>query len=112
METETKPLWTTTREAMGKTWTIGLCPDDVALHKKGGNFGKAYFAAQEININVRLPIDTRDQTLLHEILHMVSDELDLDLSEPGVLAAGAFLYAFLRGFGLWNGFPWPDKEKR
>lgn len=108
MQTDTQPQWTTTREALGKTWTVGLCTDDTALGKSGSPLGKSHATAQEININVNMPTDTRDETLLHELLHLACYDVLEPLRENTVGRIGGILYAYLRGFGVWQPFPWPD----
>ena len=112
LETETKPLWTTTREAMGKKYTIGLWPDDAVLGDEGSPYGvRMDHRNHAIPINAKIPCDGRDEYLLHELLHRVSTEFHVGLKEHQVGQVSAALYAFLRGFGLWQPFPWPDKEE-
>ena len=112
METETKPLWTTTREAMGKTWRVELWPNDNGLGETQGSayMGKERHIDQRILVNAKAPPDGRDETLLHEILHVAVDGQAAKFNEDEVLRLSGVLYAFLRGFGLWQEFPWPDKE--
>ena len=110
MDTETKPLWTTTREAVGKTWTLRLCADDTALNKDGSKIGKAHYTRQEICINANMPMQGRDETLLHELLHCSVLLTGSELSERDVESLSSVLYAYLRGFGLWQPVPWPDKD--
>lgn len=117
METETKPLWTTTREAMGKTWRVELWPDDVGIGSGAGSrtkschLGRAWFTDQWLRIAASRPLDGRDSTLLHELIHLVELSCGLDFKESEVVALAENLYAFLRGFGIWQPFPWPDQEK-
>jgi len=112
METETQPLWVTTREAMGKHYTIGLWPDDVTLGKEGSVYGgRMDHRNQLIPVNAKQPCDGRDEIVLHEVIHRVSAEFSLGLKEPQVDALSTGIYAFLRGFGLWQEFPWPDREE-
>jgi len=113
METETKALWVTTREAMGKTWRIELWPDDVALGRNEGKseaLGRSWYSDQWIKVAANRPLDGRDQTLLHEVLHLVAANTSTRVSESDITAFANGLYAFLRGFGLWQEFPWPDKD--
>ena len=115
MDTETKPLWTTTREAMGKTWSVELWPDDAALTGDSGKsecLGKSWFTDQWIRIAANRPADGRDQTLLHEILHMVEKGAGISMEENDVTSLANSLFAFLVGFGLWRDFPWPDREEQ
>ena len=113
METETKPLWTTTRQAMGKTWTIELWPDDGGLGSENlprrEALGKNYHDGQWVRVAAGRPLDGRDGTLLHELVHLASKTAYVRLKESEVVAFSNDLYAFLRGFGLWQPFPWPDK---
>ena len=111
MDKETQPLWATEREAMGKTWNVQLCPDDLNLTKRGGNLGHVRYTQQEISINANMPLETRDQILLHEILHAASYMVANELSEAVNDRVAAALFAFLRGFGLWRDFPWPDRQE-
>ena len=114
MDVETKPLWTTEREAMGKRYSIGLWPDDVALGKEGSTYAaRMVHRSQTMAVNAVVPFDGRDEGLLHEIIHRVAAEvLDDGLEEKVVGPLSAGLFAFLRGFGLWRDFPWPDREER
>ena len=114
MDTETKPLWTTTREAMGKTWTIELWPDDAGLadgKDKSECMGKSWYRKQWIRIAAERPLDGRDGTVLHEIFHLAALCGAVNIKEPEVVVLADNLFAFLRGFGLWRDFPWPDREK-
>jgi len=115
METETQPLWTTTREAMGKTWSIELWPDDAALGAEDGkseSLGRSWFSDQWIRIAAKRPLDGRDETLLHEVLHLVAKCSGISIKEVDITALSTGVYAFLRGFGLWQEFPWPDREEK
>lgn len=113
MDTETKPLWETTREAMGKRWTVALYPNNTAL--EDGNFtcdlGQVSHSQQRIVINAKPLMDSRDEALLHELVHVGVRLSSLGMEEKDLATLSQFLYAFLRGFGLWQPFPWPDKEE-
>ena len=112
LDTETKPLWTATREAMGKTWTVELWPDDATMSKEGGSeLGFVRHSRQVIRLNAAMPSDSRDETALHEILHACANLGQVKMREQDVEVISNILYAFLRGFGLWNEFPWPDREQ-
>ena len=114
MDTETQPLWTTTREAMGKTWRVELWPDDAALGANEGKseaLGRSWYTDQWIRVAASRPLDGRDETLLHEVLHLVAKCTAISIKEADVSALATGLYAFLRGFGLWQEFPWPDREE-
>lgn len=113
METETKPLWTTTREAMGRTWTVQLYPNNTGL--EGGDFtcdlAQVRHSQQIIAVNAIQRFEGRDEALLHEFLHIASRFGGNRLEERDVECFGQILYSLLRGFGLWRDFPWPDKKK-
>ena len=111
--TETKPLWTTTREAMGKTWNVELLPDTLPFHEDHPfrHLGASYFHRDYVRINAGLGLQNRDATLLHELLHLASDASNGVLTEKVVETITPALFAFLRGFGLWQEFPWPDREE-
>ena len=115
METETKPVWTTTREAMGKVWTIGLYPNDVVLGGSDGS-GSALQASvtirdQLIAIKSGMGFNHRDETLLHELIETCLVEMEIPYKHPDVDRLSFALFAFLRGFGLWHDFPWPDRTE-
>lgn len=110
MDTETKPLWVTTREAMGKTWSVELWPDDAAMTRGGSELGFVRHSRQVIRVNAGMPCDSRDETTLHEMLHASADLGEVRIKEQDIGTISSILFAFLRGFGLWNEFPWPDKE--
>jgi len=114
LDVETKPVWTTEREAMGKTYEIGLWADDVGLTKgQGSDFaGTMNHRKHRIAVNANSPPSAREETLLHEIIHRVSAELlATELKEGQVRTLSNGIFAFLRGFGLWQDFPWPDRQK-
>ena len=117
MDTETKALWETTREAMGKTWRIGLYPNDTALGQTGdGVYGSALSAHTSIGdqtiaiLGSDIP-QRRDEALLHELLETCFVETDTPCEHGAVSRISFVLFAFLRGFGLWRDFPWPDREE-
>jgi hypothetical protein len=58
-----------------------------------------------------MPQDERGETLLHELLHCANEQTRLQLKEDVISRLSPILYAFLRGFGLWHEFPWPDREE-
>ena len=115
MDTQTKPSWETTREAMGKTWRVELWPDDAALgdSSKGKSecLGKSWYSDQWVRIAANRPLDGRDGTLLHELIHLAARTAGVEIKEAEVIALNDCLFAFLRGFGLWRDFPWPDREE-
>lgn len=113
MSTKTEPVWMTTREAMGKTWSVELWPDDVALGREDGKseaLGRSWYTDQWIKVAANRPIEGRDCTLLHETIHLALKTAGINMKESEVAAFADNLFAFLRGFGLWCDFPWPDRE--
>ena len=114
MDVETRALWTTTREAMGKTWQVQLWPDDAGLtdgKPKSECLGKNWWAQQWVRVAAARPMDGRDATILHELIHLANISAGTYLKENQVFALTENLFAFLRGFGLWQDFPWPDREE-
>ena len=118
MDTETKPLWTMKRDAMGKTWTVGLWPDDTALGQQpSGVYGSSLsghviLGRQIIAISASDVPERQDETLLHELIETSFVETGTPYEEAVVSRLSFVLFAFLRGFGLWNDFPWPDREEK
>jgi len=110
MDIETKPLWTTTREAMGRIWSLELWPES-DMNAEGTDLGSARSSRLRIRVNAAVPMDTRETILLHEIIEMVDADLDLKLEHATVDRLEKGIFAFLRGFGLWQDFPWPDREE-
>ena len=114
---ETKPVWIGTRYAVGKKWTIELWPNDDGLGLSAGTaskssyLGRSSFSDQWVRVSGSRPFDGRDSTLLHELIHLVSDTVELGLKEHQISVLAETLFAFLRGFGLWTDFPWPDREE-
>jgi len=108
-------LWTTTREALGKTWTVGLWPNDVALGSTdglgSGLTGSTHIRDQVIAVKAAGPPDQKDETLLHELLETSFVKMDIPYEEATINRLTSTLFAFLRGFGLWHEFPWPDRQE-
>jgi hypothetical protein len=80
-----------------------------------GNFtcdlAQIRYAQQKIAVNAIMPFDGRDASLLHELVHLANRYSESGLGEKTVQRLGEVLYAFLRGFGVWHEFPWPDREE-
>lgn len=110
MDTETKPLWTTTREAMGKTYEIELWADDGMTADGSRLYGNSNYTEQRVRVNTCRRCDGRYLTLLHELFHLVASETGDTVEEEFVERFTSILYSYLRGFGLWQEFPWPDKD--
>jgi hypothetical protein len=112
MEALTKPLCEIKREAMGKTWTIEVWPDDAMTEDGGRAYATSNYGEQVVRMNANRPPDGRDGSLLHEIVHFVNKDAAQDWDEATVERISGILYGFLRGFGLWQPFPWPDKDDK
>ena len=112
MDVETKPLWTIQREAMGKPWQIELWPDDAHMTRGGSELGYVRHQRQLIRVNANQGMASRDETMLHELLHATADLVEFPIREKDIGALSSVLFAFLRGFGLWRDFPWPDREEQ
>ncbi len=114
MDVETRPLWTTEREAMGKTWIIAGYPNDVALGDTDGMGSKltasTHIRNQLIAVKIAGADGSRQQSLLHELIEMSAIAGGCDIEHPDIERLTSLLFAFLRGFGLWRDFPWPDRE--
>ena len=114
MDVETKPLWTTTREAMGHTWSVNLYPNDVVLGSAGAlgseSAGSVLLRNQHIAILAAGTPAYKDETLLHELLEMAVVKAEISMDHRDIERLSGLLFAFLRGFGLWCDFPWPDRE--
>ena len=115
-DVETTPLWTTTREAMGKTWTIAGYPNDIALGDTDGLGSKlsasAHIRDQHIAIKLAGADGNRQQSLFHEILEISSIIGECSIEHPDLERLTGILFAFLSGFGLRRDFPWPDREEQ
>ena len=74
---------------LGKPYTIKLV-DEVSA---GGNMGSCSRHTQDICINEELAKDQTDETLLHEVIHIIDGELVLGLSEETVARLAVGLYS-------------------
>jgi hypothetical protein len=83
---------------LGKPYKIDYCKSSDI----NGMLGSANRAKQVIRINIddQGP-DQKKETLLHEVLHMVSDELKLGLTESIISCLAVGLYS--AGYKLPNG---------
>ena len=61
-------------------------------HWSEGGMGRASLKEQTIRLNDVLPNDTRHSTLLHEVIHLISDLTSIELTEVqvDVVAQGVF----------------------
>lgn len=63
-------------------------------HWSSGGMGRACLMEQTIRLNNIMPNDVRHSTLLHEIVHLISDLTSIELSEiqTDVIAQGLFTF--------------------
>jgi hypothetical protein len=74
---------------LGKQYTI--VPMDHAECQ--GNMGSINREKQIIMVNKDLAIDQYKETLIHESLHIISEELNLDLDEDTIARLAVGLYS-------------------
>jgi len=74
---------------LGKTYTITLV-DDISC---GETMGSCRRHSQTICINEELAKDQSDETLLHEVIHIIDGELVLGLTEETVARLAVGLYS-------------------
>jgi hypothetical protein len=61
-----------------------------------GGMGRASLMDQTIRLNDRMPSDARASTLLHELMHLVSEIFSLGLTETQVDALGLSVLSLIR----------------
>ena len=73
---------------------IDYCVDDTIINDEMGVFGRYHIANQKIQIAKDIGISQQNSTLLHEIIHVISYHLRLELTEQQVsgLETGLFEY--------------------
>ncbi len=59
--------------------------------------GRASIKDLVININENMPIDSLQSVLLHEVMHLISDMCDIELTEAQVSATSLGMFSFMRG---------------
>ena len=74
---------------LGKKYQI-IYGDDIALC---GSSGICNRERQVIKINKELACDQLNETLLHEVIHIIDMELKLQLTEPDVCRLAVGLYS-------------------
>jgi len=84
---------------LGKKYTISELPDATMQ----GLLGSAKRTAQTINISSDQEIESKDETLLHEVIHIIDGELRLELSEDTVARLAVGLYSAGYRIGANNG---------
>lgn len=73
---------------LGKTYTVKMLPSK----SMDGSLGCAHVSTQEIKISTEQSAESKKDTLLHEIVHVIDIELKIGLTEEDVcrLAVGLF----------------------
>lgn len=74
---------------LGKPYAIEVCEE----RHMDGLLGSASHAHGIIRISTNQSPDMMDETLLHEIIHMVDNELKLGFDEPTVCRLAVGLYS-------------------
>ncbi len=65
-------------EILGKKYKIVETNDE----HLAGNYGASSLKNQVITLNKSISAEQRQDTLIHEIIHVISNELALELDEP------------------------------
>ena len=76
-------------QILGKTYKI-IYGDDIELC---GNSGTANKERQVIKVNKMLECDQLNETLLHEVLHIIDMELKINLAESDICRLAVGLYS-------------------
>jgi len=76
-------------QILGKTYKIEYV-DNKTL---GGNYGDCNTTKAYIRINKEITKQQQEDTLLHEVLHIISDELNIELGEKQVQILATALYS-------------------
>ena len=71
-------------------------PSIVLKSDNGDYYGDIYWDKSEIRLSSNNDDDQQQATLIHEILHGISDMFNLDLSEDTVLRLGNALYTVIK----------------
>lgn len=77
----------------GKTWRVYWVPENTMAH---ANSGTVHYRNQEINISLAQHNDQAIDTLLHEAIHAIDNEMHLELSEQQVQVLACSIMALLR----------------
>jgi len=64
--------------------------------RKDGNFGNSDDKTSTIGICADLPYETKEETLLHEVIHHIEANLMLKMTEEQVMGLSVGLYDFLK----------------
>jgi len=65
-------------------------------HWSEGGMGRASLKEQTIRLNDILPPDTRHSTLLHEVIHLISDLTSIELTEVQVDVVAQGMFTFMK----------------
>jgi len=82
----------TTLKIYGQDWKVRVLKRHKGLKK---NIGWTNSVKNEIIVSANYTEDLQKSTLLHELIHIVSQANDIDLSEKEVLALEAGLYSVI-----------------
>ena len=66
---------------------------EVSEARSGGNLGSASQSYQTIMVNKSIGKDQKKETLLHEVIHIIDQELKIGLSEENVCRLAVGLYS-------------------
>jgi hypothetical protein len=64
-------------------------------HRTDQQMGWCDSKVNKIHLNENMPEDVQHQTLLHEVIHKISDDLDIELTEKQVAALSVVLFGTL-----------------
>lgn len=76
-------------QILGKTYKIEYVDNKTI----GGNYGDCNTTKAYIRINKEITKQQQEDTLLHEVLHIISDELTLEMNEGQVGRLATVLYS-------------------
>ncbi len=74
---------------LGKEYKIE-CVDNKTI---GGNYGDCNTTKAYIRINKEITKQQQEDTMIHEVLHIISDELKIELEERQVQVLATALYS-------------------
>jgi Zn-dependent peptidase ImmA (M78 family) len=63
-------------------------------------FGRSDDLMNVISINESIPLSNQEETLLHEVIHLIESNLGLELQEKQVQGLSVGLYDFLKSNGF------------
>lgn len=61
-----------------------------------GDMGRACVMTQEVLVNDGLPVDTKVSTVIHELTHIISDLISLNMSEEQVDGMSVGLFTLMK----------------